>query len=325
MTHPYFSAAWRTELLYPWDSRTATGIFELRPCRDRQVLSLSAASGERTPDGDCALLFRAIGVAKSRRLSVVQEMLVEAGDFAGAAFWWKAPREMSLSLSFLGRRRSLRCRTGWNRVEIEVPAARPLAPERAALEFAFSGMEDGDLGFMGTLRLYLRTDRDAAPPDFPHREILPGPDWLECDLSDLYVKPGSVLDFSYLVPPDDIDALGRLTATPDGHFAYENRPDRPVRFFGHSMALTRSTIPATHPEIDAFADALRNQGYNLVRIHGLNALLMDASKGWDGTLPGSPADIPVLPDAEERLHYFVHALRRRGIHLYLDMCTFING
>ena len=47
MTHPYFSAAWRTDLLYTWDSRTATGVLDLRPCRDRQIFSLSAASGVR--------------------------------------------------------------------------------------------------------------------------------------------------------------------------------------------------------------------------------------------------------------------------------------
>ncbi len=325
MPHPYFSAAWRTDLIYTWDSRTATGVLDLRPCRDRQVLSLSAASGEKTPDGACALLFRAIGEAKSRRLSIVQEMLLEKGDFAGAEFWWKAPRGMSVTLAFLGRRRSVRCVAGWNRVKIEVPALRKLDSEPATMDLAFSGMKDGDFGFMGTLRLYLRTDRKVSPPVFPCREIKAGEDWQECDLSDLYVKSGTILDFSSLVPTDDIDALGRLTVTPDGHFAYANRPGKPVRLFGHSMALTRSTIPETHAEIDAFADALRNQGYNLVRIHGLNALLMDASRGWDGTLPAKPQDIPVLPDAEERLHWFIHALRQRGIHLYLDLCTFING
>ena len=325
MQHPLFSAAWRTDLIYTWDSRTATGVFDLRPFRDKQVLSLSAASGEKTPDGDCALLFRAIGEAKTRRLSIAQEVLLAKGDFAGVEFWWKAQRQMSVTFAFLGRRRSFRCKAGWNRVDIEVPASRQLDSEPATMDLAFPGMEDGDFGFMGTLRLYLRTDRDVKPPVFPSREIKAGKDWIECDLGDLYVKPGTVLDFSYLVPHDDIDALGRLTVTPDGHFAYENRPGKPVRLFGHSMALTRSTIPETHPEIDAFADALRNQGYNLVRIHGLNALLMDASKGWDGTLPSTPEEIPVLPGAEERLHWFINALRKRGIHLYLDMCTFING
>ncbi len=323
--HPYFTSAWQTELRYAWDSRTATGVFELRPCRGRQTLSLSAASGEKTPDGECALLFRAIGGAARRAVSIPQVVDMERGDFAGAEFWWKAPRDMRVALAFAGHRRSLRCRSGWNRVRLEAPAPAPLHGETAALVLSFAGLADGELGFMGTLRLYLRTDRDVALPAFPFREILSGPDWKPCDLSDLYVRPGTVLDFSHLVPADDIDALGRVIASPDGHFAYEKAPERRVRFFGHSMALTRSTIPDTHAEIDAFADALRNQGYNLVRIHGLNALLMDASQGWDGTLPSRPADIPVLPEAEERLHWFIHALRQRGIHLYLDMCTFING
>ena len=121
MPHPLFSAAWRTDLLYTWDSRTATGVLDLRPCRDRQIFSLSATSGEKTPDGEYALLFRAIGEAKSRRVSIVQEMLLEKGDFAGAEFWWKTPRQMSVTLAFLDHRRSFRCKAGWNRVKIEVP------------------------------------------------------------------------------------------------------------------------------------------------------------------------------------------------------------
>ncbi|MBQ6245259.1 MAG: hypothetical protein IJK04_00225 [Kiritimatiellae bacterium] len=56
MPHPLFSAAWRTDLLYTWDSRTATGVLDLRPCRDRQIFSLSATSGEKTPDGEYALV-----------------------------------------------------------------------------------------------------------------------------------------------------------------------------------------------------------------------------------------------------------------------------
>ena len=325
MDHPYFSSAWQTELNYAWDSRTATGALDLKAFRGRQTANLSAMSGIAAPDGDATLLVRAMGEAPRREMLHEEEFFMEAGDFAGVAFQWRAPRDMSVALTFLGHRRSFRCRAGWNDIRIEVPAARRLAYQREALVLSFEGMADADQGLMGTLRFFLRTDRDVAPPAFPFREIRPGPDWQPCDLSDLYVKSGSILDFSSLVPTDDIDALGRVIASPDGHFAYEKALERRVRFFGHSMALTRSTIPETHAEIDAFADALRNQGYNLVRIHGLNALLMDASQGWDGKLPSRPADIPVLPGAEERLHWFVHALRQRGIHLYLDMCTFING
>ena len=325
MKHPYFSSAWRTELKYVWDSRTVTGVVEQKPCRGKQVLNLSVMSGVKTPDGEPTLLVRAMNEVKRRILFCTQDFYLEKGDLAGCGFQWLAPHEMTIGLEFLNCRRSFRCRKGWNLVRIEVPAARTLEYVREPLELSFERMAADDRGWMGTLKFYLRTDRSVKPPQFPAKEIKAGPDWRECDLSDLYVKKGSVLDFSELVQPEDPDELGRVTVSPDGHFSYANHPDRRVRFFGHSMALTRSTIPATHPEIEEFADALRNQGYNLVRIHGVNALLMDASDGWDGKLPAEPEEIPVLEEAEERLHYFIYALRKRGIHLYLDMCTFING
>ncbi len=325
MKHPYFSIAWRTELKYVWDSRTVTGVVEQKPRRGKQVLNLSVMSGMKTPDGEPTLLVRTMNEAARRILVLTTEFYLEKGDTAGCRFQWLAPHDMTIGMRFLDRRRSFRCRKGWNQVRIEVPAAHRLeySPER--LELSFEGMAPDERGWMGTLEFYLRTGRSVKPPHFPAREIKAGPDWRECDLSDLYVKKGSVLDFSGLVPPEDPDELGRVTVSPDGHFSYAKHPERRVRFFGHSMALTRSTIPATHPEIEDFADALRNQGYNLVRIHGVNALLMDASDGWDGKLPAEPEDIPVLEEAEERLHYFIFALRKRGIHLYLDMCTFING
>ena len=325
MNHPYFSNAWRSEMEYFWDSRTVTGVVTLKACRNQQTMSMSAVSGMKSPDGASALLLRALGNFKKRTLLWKQEFYMAEGDFAGCAFQLYVPHEMSVVLEFQRRRKSFRCTPGWNMVKLEIPANQSRNFQVDSISVSFTDMADGDKIYMGTLKYFLRTDREVPPPDFPKKVMRADENWKPCDLSDLYVKKGTVLDFSSFVPQADLNARGRVTVSSDGHFCYANFPEEKVRFFGHSMALTRSTIPETHTEIDAFADALRNQGYNLVRIHGVNALLMDGSEAWDGSMPGSPEDIPVVPEIEERLHYFTYALKQRGIYLYLDMCTFING
>ena len=325
MKYPFFSNAWQTEMNYFWDSRTVTGVVSLKACRNQQTMSMSATSGMKTPSGEAALLLRALGDFKSRTLQWDQEFYIAAGDIAGCQFQLLVPHEMSVVMEFQKHRRSFRCHPGWNNVKLEVPASTALENLFACIDISFLNMSKGDKIYMGTLKYFLRTERDVPLPDFPQKVIRADENWKPCDLSDLYVKSGTVLDFSSMVPKVDMDALGRVEASADGHFTFANAPEKRIRFFGHSMAITRSTIPDTHPEIDAFADALRNQGYNMVRIHGVNALLMDGREAWDGTLPGKPEDIPVVPEIEERLHYFIYALKQRGIYLYLDMCTFING
>lgn len=325
MTHPYFSSAWQSEMNYVWDSRTVTGVVTLKACRNQQTMSMSAVSGMKTPDGEAALLLRALGNFSKRTLLWNQEFYMAEGDFAGCRFQLFAPHEMRVVMEFRSRRKTFRCQAGWNLVNLEIPSNETLERVPGCIAVSFPDMADSDKIYMGTLKYFLRTDRDVPPPDFPKKVIRADENWKPCDLSDLYVKKGTVLDFSAIVPSVDVDAKGRVTVSNDGHFCYANSPDEYIRFFGHSMALTRSTIPDTHAEIDAFADALRNQGYNLVRIHGVNALLMDGSEAWDGSMPDKVEDIPVVPEIEERLHYFTYALKQRGIYLYLDMCTFING
>ena len=84
MTHPYFSNAWQNEMNYVWDSRTVTGVVTLKAFRNQQTMSMSAVSGMKTPDGEAALLLRALGNFKKRTLLWNQEFYMAEGDLPDA-------------------------------------------------------------------------------------------------------------------------------------------------------------------------------------------------------------------------------------------------
>jgi hypothetical protein len=98
----------------------------------------------------------------------------------------------------------------------------------------------------------------------------------------------------------------------DGHFYFEDGAH--ARFWGINVAKDSVFVP--HDTIDQAADAIARAGFNLVRLHHID--------GVEGLLP------PERAGAQERLDptkldsvfYWVHALKQRGIHAYLDLLDF---
>ena len=164
MTHPYFSNAWQSEMNYVWDSRTVTGVVTLKAFRNQQTMSMSAVSGMKPPDGEAALLLRALGNFSKRTLLWNQEFYMAEGDFAGCRFQLFSPHEMKVVMEFRSRRKTFRCCPGWNLVELEIPSKETLERVPGCIAVSFLDMADSDKIYMGTLKYFLRTDRDVPPP-----------------------------------------------------------------------------------------------------------------------------------------------------------------
>ena len=147
-------------------------------------------------------------------------------------------------------------------------------------------------------------------------------EWRPIDLSDLYIRPGSALDLSDLADRAPCGTYGRVIVNAQGRTAFEKRPEKPVRFFGHSCGP--EGIPADKEKIEAFADALAAQGYNMIRFHGINGFLISRNR-WDGKLYDDPETIPFIKENEDRFHYLLFCLKQRGIYVYLDLATFSSG
>ncbi|SDT92850.1 hypothetical protein SAMN05444156_0822 [Verrucomicrobium sp. GAS474] len=163
----------------------------------------------------------------------------------------------------------------------------------------------------------------------PAATITAGKEWKKIALDDLPPKAGSALDFSRRLGTEPAGSKGRVIALPDGRLAFAEAPTVPVRFFGCTVAVNLS-VPRDPEGIEDYAEAIRRQGYNVVRINFLDTDLGGGK--WEAPMPtadfladfdaqaaaGSP---PFRPDVLDRFERFVAALKKRGIYINLDAMT----
>jgi hypothetical protein len=174
------------------------------------------------------------------------------------------------------------------------------------------------------------TNRDIPLPEVRSLTITAGTDWKPLPDTDLAVKEGTALDFSAWIDHAPAGSRGRVIARPDGTLAFAGQPDRPARFF------VVSGFPTKNPEeIDALADTIVRQGYNMVRLHFLDQFVAGQFDHWGKTLSlEAQADFDrriengesfFKPDNLDLADRFVAALKKRGVYLYLDAMSSGTG
>lgn len=158
--------------------------------------------------------------------------------------------------------------------------------------------------------------------------ITPDARWKALPTGDLVVKPGTALDRSAWVDSAPAGSRGRVIATPDGHLAFAGDPATPVRFFGCTVPHWAGKNPE-EADPEALAEAVRRQGYNMVRYHFLDHFLAGRQE-WGRKIDragiaahdarsaaGQAFDSAAL-DQLDRLNA---AFKRHGIYLYVDAMT----
>jgi len=180
------------------------------------------------------------------------------------------------------------------------------------------------LGFTLSLLLVGGTLSAQAEPDV----TAAGPEWKAIDSDDLMPKAGSALDFSKRVGTEPAGSKGRVIALPDGHLAFASAPTVPVRFFGCTVAMRLA--PTDPVRLEDYAEAIRRQGYNVVRINFLDTDLSGAKWGEPAPTPEALAAFdelaaagtpPFRADRLDQFERFVAALKKRGIYINLDAMT----
>lgn len=138
--------------------------------------------------------------------------------------------------------------------------------------------------------------------------------WLPVQDVSLIIEPGSVLDFSALVPARPAEQ--RVIVSPEGRWAFEDQPQRPQRFLMAALGFAAATgfLP-DHARADLYARQLRMHGYNLARLDFVDATLMHDRQ----------ADFDFDPEQRDRFFYLLSALKREGIHFVLDGLSSDNG
>jgi hypothetical protein len=167
---------------------------------------------------------------------------------------------------------------------------KPMTPN-APVKLAFSVTREGGLG----------VDYDAPVV------LAAGPEWIALDYSP-DIEAGSALDFSN---QGQLDAPagkhGRVIARPDGTFTFAQSPDRPRRFYGVNFCSTAQYLE--HKQADRLAERLARMGYNAVRIHHYESLLVK----------GKADSVTLKPERLDQLDYFLAALKSRGLYITTDL------
>jgi len=136
--------------------------------------------------------------------------------------------------------------------------------------------------------------------------------WVTVTDRSLEIVAGSPLDFSAITP---LAGDGVLRIAGEQFTEY----GRPVTLNCASLAPGFSPTGGSgfpdHDAADRYALQLRRHGYNLVRFHYVDALLMQ----------GARADFAVDPVQLDRFHYFTAALSRNGIRWLMDVMSSPNA
>lgn len=162
------------------------------------------------------------------------------------------------------------------------------------------------------LKLFLLS---AAFSVLPVRAMEPAESWATLRERTLAVEAGSALDFSALLEAGPAGQHGWAKSLPDGHIGFEKRP-MGQRFLTASLVfLPLNGGMPSHSESERLVSQLRRTGYNMVRFHFTDALLMgDRERDFDFD--------PVQLD---RLHYLMSVLANQGIYWVVDGITSDNA
>lgn len=155
----------------------------------------------------------------------------------------------------------------------------------------------------------------AFPEKLKHT-VVANEEWRPLPLPETpHVIPRSALDLSQVFDHAEAGTYGRVIVNKDGHFAFEKRPDVPVRFtsavyangllYGHQGEQCQLR---TKRQSEELAMELRRLGYNMVRFHYIDSSL----------LRGSTRDYSFNPVGLDRFDYFVFCLKRQGIYVNVD-------
>ena len=134
--------------------------------------------------------------------------------------------------------------------------------------------------------------------------------WRPVDFGDLLVKPGSALDFSYLVEAGPAGKYGYVIVNQKGELVFEKKPETVLRFFDYSDCM--EWCPVKTPEqITEYVRQIRLAGYNCMRPQFLDDMLM-INTTEDGVMN---------PEQLDRWDRLSAELKKQGIYLTLDIHT----
>lgn len=136
-------------------------------------------------------------------------------------------------------------------------------------------------------------------------------EWLVLANSNLEPIAGSALDLSKISQSNKNNASTDINSE---HFL--NDQAKPIRFFAATLVFSPNTggFP-DHKTADRLSIMIKRNGYNAVRVHFTEAMLMNGRK----------KDFDFDPEQLDRFYYLVSALRSQGMYFFVDLLGSWNG
>ena len=148
----------------------------------------------------------------------------------------------------------------------------------------------------------------AEVTDIPGYQIHMGERWIPLEpYRD--ILPGSALDMSAVCGMDAPAGRHGKVVVRGGHFEFEDMPGVPQRFIGAQISDT-ATSNIRQAEADRLADQIARRGYNAVRLHHQDKVLV---------LSSDPGGTNLNTYAMGRFDYLVGACVSRGLYITTDL------
>ena len=190
-------------------------------------------------------------------------------------------------------------------LRIDFPDAKGAA--RSTIEFDFSG------AFADSLKKAGGVVKLGLPP--PPMKAVAGDKWVVFPWTN-DVKPGSILDFSTVVPRDaPAGRFGFARVSPEGHFVFEKDAEKaPRRFVGGNLCFNANFL--SKEQADRAVRDFVARGWNAIRLHHLDVTI--TKDEWNDIW--NRRTWPEIDPAKlDRLDYLVAACKKAGIYVTFDL------
>ena len=201
--------------------------------------------------------------------------------------------------------------------------ARKDKQERFELRVEFPGAKDGtksvvEFDVQGVFADSLKKANGRVALDLPPppAKLAAGADWCVFPFQN-DIKEGSILDFSNMVSADaPAGKYGFAKVTKDGHFVFDKRPNKPVRFVGGNLCFDANFL--SKEETKKAVRDFRMRGWNTMRFHHLDVTITkdEWNNLWNRTTYPE-----ISPSKLDQLDFLMAECRKAGIYVTFDLYT----
>ena len=193
-----------------------------------------------------------------------------------------------------------------DRFELRIDFPNVKAATSSTIEFDIAG------AFADSLKKSAGKVKLDLPP--PPAKMVANADWCVFPFQN-DIKEGSILDFSDMVSADaPAGKYGFAKVTKDGHFVFDKRPNKPVRFVGGNLCFDANFL--SKEQCKRVVQDFVRRGWNTVRFHHIDVTI--TKDEWNN-LWNRKTYPEISPARLDQLDYLFAECKKAGIYATFDL------